>query len=254
VEKLFFNMVSSGSSGNCSLLWDQDNLIVIDFGIPLKRLRSRLSDLKIDFSDISLFISHEHSDHSSGVRTLMRNLPTDVYTRQGTADSLGLKDAFTIRDSVVIGNFTVTPITVSHDAADPVVYVIKNGRAKISVVSDLGFVSPELIGAMSGSQIVALEANHDVDMLKSGSYPFMLKKRILSDHGHLSNIQTAEALEKLSGPSTRIVLTHLSQENNLPDLARQIVSDHLSNRGIEYISIECASQDLGSSLYDIEIF
>jgi len=254
VEKVFFNMVSSGSSGNCSLLWDQDNLIVIDFGIPLKRLRSRLSDLKIDFNDISLFISHEHSDHSSGVRTLMRNLPTDVYTRQRTADSLGLKDAFTIRDSVVIGNFTITPITVSHDAADPVVYVIKNGRAKISVVSDLGFVSPELIGAMSGSQIVALEANHDVDMLKSGSYPFMLKKRILSDHGHLSNIQTAEALEKLSGPSTRIVLTHLSQENNLPDLARQIVSDHLSNRGIEYKSIECASQDLGSSLYDIEIF
>jgi phosphoribosyl 1,2-cyclic phosphodiesterase len=254
VDRIGFNMVASGSGGNCSLVWDQDNLIVIDFGISLRRLKNRMKELKIDITDISLFISHEHSDHSSGVRTLIRNSSVDVYTRQGTADSLGLNDAFAIRNPVVIGNFSITPIPVSHDAADPVAFVIHNGKAKVSVVSDLGFVSPDLVGAMMGSQVIALEANHDVDMLKSGSYPFPLKKRILSDHGHLSNTQTAEALESVSRPWTEIVLTHLSQENNLPDLARRTVGDHLSNRGIEYRSLECASQDLGSPVYDIAIF
>ena len=112
-----FNMVASGSGGNCSLVWDQDNLIVIDFGISLRRLKNRMKDLKIDITDISLFISHEHSDHSSGVRTLIRNSSVDVYTRQGTADSLRLNDAFAIRNPVIIGNFSITPIPVSHDAA-----------------------------------------------------------------------------------------------------------------------------------------
>lgn len=249
-----FNMVSSGSGGNCSLLWDQDDLIVVDFGISLKRLRNRMSELGLSYREISLFISHEHSDHSSGVKTLARNTRADIYTRLATADALGLSDAFSIKDSVTIGNFTINAISVSHDAKDPVVYIVNNGKSKISIVSDLGVVSPALIESMNGSQIIALEANHDVEMLKSGSYPYPLKKRILSEHGHLSNAQTSEALEKLDLHGTHVILTHLSQENNRPDLAKQAISTYLLNRGMKYGTIECASQDLGSSVYNAEIF
>ncbi|MEM0156249.1 MAG: MBL fold metallo-hydrolase [Thermoplasmataceae archaeon] len=249
-----FNMVSSGSSGNCTLIWDQDTLLVIDFGISLKRLKSRVKELGITNPEMSLFVSHEHSDHSSGIRVLMHNMPVDVYTRRSTAETLGLADAFPIRDTVTIGNFVISASSVSHDAVDPVAYTVQNGKAKISIVSDLGYVTPGLVEIMKGSQVVALEANHDVDMLKSGSYPYPLKKRILGEQGHLSNAQTSEALEKVSTPETRIILTHLSQENNTPDMAKQAVSMHLINRGIGYHSIECASQDLGSSVYNIDVF
>jgi phosphoribosyl 1,2-cyclic phosphodiesterase len=254
VNGIGFNVVSSGSGGNCTLVWDQDTLLVVDFGISLKRLKSRVKELGINHPEMSLFISHEHSDHSSGIRVLTHNMSADVYTRRSTAEALSLAEAFQMRDSVTIGNFTINAVSVSHDAADPVAYTVQNGRAKVSIVSDLGYVTSGLIEIMKGSQIVALEANHDVEMLKSGSYPFPLKKRILGEQGHLSNAQTSEALEKVSNSETSIILTHLSQENNTPDLAKQAVTTHLINRGIGYRSIECASQDLGSSVYNIDVF
>lgn len=242
-----FNMVSSGSRGNCSLIWDDETLLVFDFGITMKRFRARLEDLGIEQGEYSLFVSHEHSDHSKGISMIKKHHRFDLYSREMTLDALRFRDGFSIRDSVAIGNFLVKAVSVSHDAADPVGYVVQWGKSRISIVSDLGKVSNELLKEAKNSDILAFEANHDVEMLRYGKYPEMLKRRILSSHGHLSNEQSAEAIASMSGPQTRIVLTHLSQENNTPDTAYSTIRGYLDNRGIPYASMECASQELGSS-------
>ena len=246
-----FNMVSSGSKGNCSLIWDEDNLLVFDFGITMKRFRERLEKLGINHREYSLFVSHEHSDHSRGISMVKKYHKFDLYSREATLDALRFRDGYSIQDSVAIGNFHVKAVSVSHDAADPVGYVIQSGNYRISVVSDLGKVSDELMMEARNSDILAFEANHDVEMLRYGRYPEVLKRRILSNHGHLSNEQSAEALASMAGPETRIVLTHLSQENNTPDTAYATIRNHLENRNIQYASLECASQDLGSSHFII---
>ena len=248
-----FNMISSGSRGNSTLIWDDETLLIIDFGITIKRFRERIKSLGIQHRDFSLFVSHEHSDHSRGVGMMRKHHSLDIYSRELTLEAMGITDGFGIRDSLAIGNFYVKAVSVSHDAADPVGYVIESGKSKITVISDLGQVSEGLINEAKNSDILAFEANHDIDMLKNGSYPYHLKRRILGDQGHLSNEQSAEAISSMAGPNSRIILTHLSQENNTQDSALNTVKSYLANRGINYSSIECASQTLGSALHTISI-
>lgn len=246
-----FNMISSGSKGNSTLIWDQENLVVIDFGISLRRFRERLRENRIGKLDVSLFVSHEHSDHSSGVRLLDRNMPVNIYTRELTGMKLGLRDSFAIKESVVFGNFEVTAFSVSHDAVDPVAYTVRCGKAKMSVVSDLGVLTDEICENIKDSDILALEANHDEQMLINGTYSSWLKKRILSGHGHLSNKQTAEYISRLVKPETRLILTHLSQENNRPEIALREVQGAISQSLVQCSHIECASQQFGSSLFTL---
>lgn len=248
-----FNMVSSGSRGNSSLIWDEENLLIVDFGITLKRLRERMAVNGIGKLETSLFVSHEHSDHSSGVKMLARNIPLSVYTREMTAMAMGVREAYSIKDSVVMGNFEITAFSVPHDAADPVAYGIRCGRRKISVISDLGYMTDEIKEQLKGSDVLAIEANHDENLLKTGSYPEMLKRRILSNHGHLSNRQTAENISDLVNDDTRIVLTHLSQENNRPEIAFSEIEKALAEKGTRYGHLECASQSNGSSLFTLSI-
>lgn len=246
---LNFYMLSSGSRGNSTIIWDENDLIIIDCGISLKKFSEKTSELGIENLEKSIFISHEHSDHSSGARAISRKLKADVYSRNKTLDKIRLDRGYGINGEVAIGNFTIMPVSVNHDAVDPVVYVIRNRGIKISVVSDLGIMNGELLDAMQGSDIMAIEANHDPEMLRTGPYTEMLKIRIRSDHGHLSNEQTAEAIYESASDNTRIVLTHLSEKNNTPDIALETVKAYLSNRNKKYISIEAASQDFGSTLY-----
>lgn len=250
--ELGFNMISSGSRGNSTIIWDEDDLIIIDFGVTLKRFFSRINELGLDFKSASLFISHEHSDHSKGIPYLNRRVPVDIYSREGTLEALRLRDGYSIWDSTAIGNFRINAIPVSHDAADPVGFVIRWRKSKITVVSDLGVVSKRLLEEARGSDILAFEANHDMEMLRTGKYPPVLQKRIMSDHGHLSNDQSAEAIARIATSRTRIILTHLSQENNTPDLASSTVGAFLRNREISFMSLECAYQDRGSTLYTLE--
>ena len=250
MSEVFFKSISSGSRGNCAVLWDSSDLIIIDFGISYRRFRNATDSFLPEGLNTSAFVSHEHSDHSSGLKTLKSKHEVDVYTRKLTGERIGI-DFYPMERETIIGNFTITPVEVPHDAADPVVYVIRNGEAKICVVSDLGFAPAGLVAAIEGSDILAVEANHDVSMLKEGPYDPWLKKRILGDRGHLSNEQSADLISSTVGPESRIVLLHLSEKNNTPDLALNHVTSSLANREIHYSSIECATQDQGSSLYRI---
>ncbi|MEM0139029.1 MAG: MBL fold metallo-hydrolase [Ferroplasma sp.] len=249
---LNFYMISSGSRGNSTIIWDESDLIVIDCGISLKRFMDKTSAFDLGPLEKSVFISHEHSDHSSGVKAVSRRLKMDVYSKRMTLDRMGMDSAYSIDGEIAIGNFSIIPVGISHDAVDPVAYIIKNRGLKVSVVSDLGIVDDALIKEMENSDIMAIEANHDREMLANGPYPEALKRRISSDHGHLSNEQSAEAIYSAAGKNTKIILTHLSEKNNMPDIALNTVKSYLLNRKKEFESIECASQDYGSTHYNIK--
>ena len=238
-------MVSSGSKGNCTLVWDRDDSIIVDFGISVKRLRNRIRETGRTHDRFSVLVSHEHSDHSSGLQSLAKSLDVDIYARKATSEGLPVR-CYELKDSIIIGNFRISAIGVSHDAADPVAFIIENGSVKIGVVSDLGTYDQRLSDALEGSEILAVEANHDEQMLMAGSYPAFLKSRIAGKFGHLSNLQSAQLLGEVASPNSSIILTHLSQENNRPDLAMETVRKHLSSWNIHYRSISCASQDSGT--------
>ncbi len=245
---LNFYMISSGSKGNSTIIWDEDDLIIIDCGITIKKFTEKTKEFNLDGIEKSIFISHEHSDHSKGVKPISKNINADIYSKGKTLERLKI-DGYNINDESAIGNFNITPVSVNHDAVDPVVYIIKNRGIKISVVSDLGKVNDDLIDEMKGSNIIAMEANYDLDMLLNGKYPWNLKNRIRSDHGHLSNEQSAEAIYEVLNDNTSIILTHLSENNNNPDTALDTVKTYLKNRDKKYRSIECASQYYGSTYY-----
>ncbi len=245
------NVISSGSKGNSTIIWDENDAIVVDFGISVKRFRQRLEELSVTDIPTSIIITHEHSDHSSGLGAASRRLDADIYLRPKARMVLRLDNAYTINEELAIGNFYIRSVSVSHDAVDPVGYVIENRGRKISIFSDLGYFPMENKDIIKDSDILAIESNHDTEMLKTGTYPENLKKRIMSSYGHLSNDQCALALQELSGPKSSIVLLHLSDENNTHEIASMTVRDHLNNRNIKYRSIESARQLYGSSTYEV---
>ncbi|CAC12592.1 conserved hypothetical protein [Thermoplasma acidophilum] len=250
-ETLFFKNIASGSKGNCTLIWDSTDLIVIDLGITMKKFRDSIKSLDLAGRSISLFISHEHSDHIGGVPTTSKYVDMDVYMRPALSGSFRRK-TYEMDGSLVVGNFEIRAFEIPHDAADPVGFSVLWHNRKISVVSDLGKVTDRVIESIRNSDILAFESNHDVEMLRTGSYPEALKRRILSDHGHLSNEQSAEAISRVATDDMRIILTHLSQENNRPEIALNEVKSYLENRNVRYRSIETADQYTGSSLYTLE--
>ncbi len=250
-DTMYFKSIASGSKGNATLLWDSDTLLIFDFGISIKRLNENLGMLGIGEKMVSTFISHEHADHSSGIKSLIKKMNPDVYTRAATADALKIK-SYEIQGGVTIGNFEVIDFSVPHDAADPVGFSVIWYGKKISIVSDLGTVTAGIIKEIKDSDILSFEANHDIEMLKHGRYPYPLKKRIMSDTGHLSNEQSAEAIGKVLHEDTEIILSHISQQNNTPEIACSYVQSYLDNRNLQYRSIECADQDRGSFIHSIK--
>jgi phosphoribosyl 1,2-cyclic phosphodiesterase len=251
LSNLFMNVVSSGSKGNSTIIWDECDALVVDFGISVKRFRQRFEELNIGEVPLSVLITHEHSDHSSGLGAASRKMKADIYLREKAKLKMGFDSAFTIRDELTIGNFFIRSVSVSHDAVDPVGYVIENRGRKISLFSDLGYFPMENIDLIRGSDILAIEANHDTNMLKTGPYPESLKKRIMSNYGHLSNDQCALALGELSEQKSQIILLHLSDENNTQEIAYLTIRDFLDNRNIKYKGIECARQLYGSSIFEV---
>lgn len=223
-------------------------MAVFDFGISVKRFREFLSQQGFEPTEISLFISHEHSDHAGNAMAFSNRVSRDIYARKGTLNAMGM-DGYSIGDSVVFGNFLINAVDISHDACEPVAFVVETSGKKISIVSDLGQPSLPLLEKISDSDILALEANHDTNMLVNGTYPDMLKKRIRGEKGHLSNEQCGRIAASVSAEKTRIVLLHLSQHNNTPEIALNTVKAHMDSAGKAKNEILCASQADGCGLF-----
>ena len=236
---MFLSLVS-GSSGNCSLVSDGKTSILVDCGLSCKRLEAALLKAKVLPGEISaILITHEHSDHISGAGIVSRKYSLPVFATSETHEcmNLGIPDenvkCLSPDIDFEIGTIGIRPFSIPHDAANPVGFNFFCGENKLSLATDIGVMSDYLLEQLKGSLAVLLEANHDVDMLKNGRYPAILKRRILSDIGHLSNIDAAKTAVELVKSGTRhIMLGHLSNENNTPTSAYTTVTTILEENGI----------------------
>lgn len=220
----------SSSSGNCVYIGTGENGILIDIGRSNRQTEKALFEIGVDPKKISaVFITHEHSDHIAGLEVFTKKHKVPVYSSAGTLMSLKNKGMLNCGQITQTINFSgtgvsdmhIVPFKISHDAADPLGFVIHMPDSrKIAVVTDTGIITQDILTAISGCDLIYIESNHDEVMLKTGVYPYELKKRILSDKGHLSNDDCDTVLTKLiQKGTTRFVLAHLSRENNLPSLA-----------------------------------
>ncbi|OYT70936.1 MAG: MBL fold metallo-hydrolase [Chloracidobacterium sp. CP2_5A] len=227
-----FSILASGSAGNATLIETARTAVLIDAGLSARALAQRMTDVGFNPARLAaIAITHEHADHVGGLSALARRLDVPVFIASATRRQLRLKDkdAAAIRwadplvaeQPTVIGDLTLTPIAAPHDAAEPFVFTATAAGVKLAVVTDLGYIPAHLAARLSGCHALVLEANHDRDMLRAGAYPWELKQRIASRSGHLSNDEMARFLrEDFDGLAAHIVLAHLSQQNNHPELAR----------------------------------
>ena len=237
---MFLSLVS-GSSGNASLIKNENTTILIDCGLSAKRLCSLLDEININPTEIdAILITHEHSDHITGAGVMSRRFDIPVYATENTHISMNIGPIKDDNTKVInsgcefeIRDFNIRPFSISHDAADPVCYSLEYNKEKYSILTDTGIISDEIFKSVSGSDYIMLEANHDVDMLMYGDYPFSLKKRIASDKGHMSNDYAAEYAVKLIENNTKnIMLSHLSNNNNTPEIAYKTIESILIKNGI----------------------
>lgn len=235
------HVLASGSTGNAVFLNFGDTNILIDAGISTRRIKQRLEAIGTDIAALdAVLITHEHRDHVNGLATLTKKYRVPVYARPDAWEAMYCRSVLpdecccTLENSLDIGTVKIEPFSISHDAADPVGFNLFNNNVKCSVATDLGFATETVKKSLNLSDIIVLEANHDVDMLKNGSYPWHLKKRILSNRGHLSNNDAGWLLARLARRSrTKVMLAHLSQENNRPELAEDTVSGILKEQQCE---------------------
>lgn len=223
------SVFASGSGGNCTLLSDRDTHILIDAGISLRRLRQSLREADLDIRDIGgVLITHEHSDHVSGLKALLKSCGVPVYAPHTVGARLcGMlpeaEDYLCVLPTGTerrVGGLRVRAFHTPHDTDESVGYRVEGRGGVFALATDLGHVTDEVLEGLLGADTVLIESNHDPDMLRDGPYPVYLKRRILSDHGHLSNADCARLARQLAEAGTRtVILGHLSRENNRPELA-----------------------------------
>ncbi|OQB15254.1 MAG: putative metallo-hydrolase YycJ [Firmicutes bacterium ADurb.Bin193] len=234
--------LSSGSSGNCIFLSHNGTTVLIDCGITGRQAIACLQSIDADPCDIDfILVTHEHSDHTSGVGVMSRKFNIPIIASRGTWSGMSIgriehKNRFTFdgNKSFCIGEINVIPFDIPHDANLPTGYRFELGTKKVAVATDIGFVSESVINAVLGCDLVILEANHDRDMLVNGPYPYYLKKRIGGQHGHLCNDDAGELAASLVKSGTKeIILGHLSIENNSESIAFKTVERILGQSGIK---------------------
>jgi len=231
-----FCSIASGSSGNCIYMGTDNTHLIIDAGISGKRIKNGLNELGIEPDELSgILVTHEHTDHISGLGVMARRYGIPIYTTEGTREAiLTSSKAGKIPDGLfvdvkedehfTIGDLNIKPVRISHDAAQPVAYRIGNNKSYGAVMTDLGYYDDYIIKQLKGLDFLLLEANHDIRMLETGSYPYELKQRILGKKGHLSNENAGRLLSQVLNDNIKeIYLGHLSQENNYEDLAYETV-------------------------------
>jgi len=240
---LTITTLASGSGGNSLLVSGGGTHILIDAGISCRRITTALNQLHIDPMSLSaVLVTHEHTDHVCGLAIMVKKLPVTLYASAGTAWQLshrmGLPEErifpFRAGSDFTVGALHCTSFSTPHDAADSVGYTVELGGEKMALATDLGYVTDTVRRAVLGSQLVVLESNHDVDWLRSGSYPYSLKQRILGDRGHLCNEVGADlAAQAVQAGAHTVILAHLSQENNTPTRAYDVCAQRLSAIGVD---------------------
>ena len=241
----------SGSSGNCSLIMTENSKILIDCGITNKKLVEGLASLNISPKDLdAVLITHEHSDHIQGLKTLCKNTDINVFANHHTMTAINQpiddeqKKFFVTNEKFELNDLKITPFAIPHDAADPVGFSIEKGKKKISVATDIGHMNTNIMENLVGSDFVLLESN-----------PYILKRRILGPYGHLSNDEAGDTLVELYKKGvTNIQLGHLSQQNNFPELAYKSAIEKFIKNDIDTskINLSIALRDEVNKPIDLE--
>ncbi len=260
-----FCSLYSGSSGNAIYIASEKTKILIDCGVSGKKIAASLASIDIDAKDIdAILVTHEHRDHCHAVGIMSRRYDIPIYANSTTWEQMdttigaikphnrrcmNTDSMFDIRD---IG---IRAFDIPHDAAEPVGYNFHVKDTKVTLATDIGHVSPKLTRYLEGSKLILLESNHDVEMLKSGAYPYYLKQRILSDKGHLSNEAAGDLAAHLAGKGTsHFILGHLSRENNFPQLAYQTVFNAFTAKQMKVgkdVLLEVAERETVSKVYQL---
>lgn len=253
---LTLSVLASSSSANCIFVASETTAILVDAGLSLRQIEQRLMALGRGPESLrGVCFSHEHSDHISGAPLLHRRYGTPLYANAGTIEGARRAwrdfdppwNVFQTGSPFAIGDLTIEPFAVPHDAYDPVGFTISSGGARIGIATDMGMVTTLVRQRLQGCNALVIEANHDERMLRDSPRPWALKQRILGRQGHLSNRSAAETVAELAGPHLQcVVLAHVSRECNDPDLAVGEFRERLRERGCASVEIAVAER-LGSS-------
>lgn len=232
--------IASGSSGNCTFVSSDKTKLMIDAGLSGKKIETGLETIGVNPEELkALFITHEHIDHVQGVGVLARRYNLPVYgTAETICSMLKIKSVGRIPEHLLnyvkadegfyVDDIYVEPFAISHDSSNPVCYTFTSEGRKVAMATDLGKYDDYIISKLKGAEAILLEANHDVNMLMVGGYPYYLKQRILGDRGHLSNEHSASLIRELMNEKVQhITLAHLSDENNYEELAYETVRQEL---------------------------
>ena len=246
-----FSVLASGSSGNAIYIENDQHSFLVDAGLSGRKMEELFATIGKKMNNLDgILVTHEHSDHIKGLGIVARKHKVPIYANAKTWQAMdGLVGAIPVEqrfhfdmDTVKsFGSLDIESFAVSHDAADPMFYVFHENGRKLALITDTGYVSDRMKGVIQASDAYVFESNHDVGMLQMGRYPWSVKRRILSDVGHVSNEDAAVAMsEVLAEKPTRIYLSHLSKDNNMKDLARMSVEQTLQSKGIfvgEYVNL-----------------
>lgn len=265
---LKFCSLASGSSGNCQYIASESSSILLDAGLSGKYIQRCMDSIEEKLENVSgILVSHEHSDHVKGIGILSRRFNIPIYANNNTWEAMRGKlgklseeniRSFDTGTEFSVGDIRIKPFGISHDANEPVAFTFCNENVKVGVTTDLGYVTEEIKEEIKDSDLLMLESNHDVEMLKMGKYPWFLKRRILGDQGHLSNETAGEVIAQLlhyPNPITHVLLGHLSRENNFPELAYETVKGVLASKKISVgldINLDLTFRDRVSKVYDIK--
>jgi phosphoribosyl 1,2-cyclic phosphodiesterase len=239
---MHFSVLASGSTGNAIYVETEEHSFLVDVGLSGKQMESLFQQIDRRMDKLSgILVTHEHSDHIKGLGVVARKYRLPIFANEktwkamdGLIGEIPLDQKFTFEMETVksFGSLDIESFGVSHDAAEPMFYIFHHEGKKLVIITDTGYVSDRMKGFISNADMYVFESNHDVEMLRMGRYPWNVKRRILSDFGHVSNEDAAIAMSEVIGDNTkRIYLAHLSKDNNLKDLARMSVTQTLESKG-----------------------
>ena len=242
--------------GNCLYVESENTKLLIDAGVSLKKIESGLNSLNINPDSIDgILVTHEHSDHIQSLGNLSKKYNIPVYANQKTFDSMPKQTdkissenikTFNVAEKFQINDIEINSFSIPHDAVDPCGFNIKKGAKQLSIATDIGHMTNEILKQLEGSKFVLLESNYDTEVLKYSKYPFTLKKRIAGPNGHLSNEVASKVINYLlQGNLKTAMLGHLSKESNFPELAYQTVMDEIISNGtnIDGFNLSVAKRD-----------
>ncbi|MBL7702138.1 MAG: MBL fold metallo-hydrolase [Ferruginibacter sp.] len=250
---LYFTSLNSGSNGNCYYVGTDTDAVLVDVGLSCRETEKRMKGLGLNMKTVkAIFVSHEHGDHIKGVSTLANKYSLPVYITKKTAGYgprlIGhLSRSFLHKEIITIGGLEITPFVKYHDASDPHSFIISSKGITVGVFTDIGQVCKEVVHHFKQCHAVFLESNYDEDMLENGRYPIHLKNRIRGGHGHLSNKEALELFINHRSPNlSHLLLSHLSKENNSPEIAAALFQQHAGD-----VKITVASRYQSTEVFTI---